>query len=50
VGPELFPVQIALAWLIRKGAFPIPGVKTESQAEDIAKAVRQISLLRRRTC
>ncbi len=31
------PVQIALAWLIRKGAFPIPGVKNQSQAEDIAK-------------
>lgn len=34
------PAQVALAWLIRKGALPIPGVKTVRQAEDAAAAMR----------
>jgi aryl-alcohol dehydrogenase-like predicted oxidoreductase len=29
------PVQVALNWVIAKGAVPIPGVKNKQQAEDV---------------
>ncbi len=33
------PVQVSLNWLICKGAVPIPGAKTASQAQDLAGAL-----------
>ena len=33
------PSQVALAWLIAKGAVPIPGAKNRSQAEQNAGAL-----------
>ena len=33
------PSQVALAWIIAKGAIPIPGAKSAKQAEDNAGAL-----------
>ena len=33
------PSQVALAWLVAKGAVPIPGAKNRAQAEDNAGAL-----------
>jgi aryl-alcohol dehydrogenase-like predicted oxidoreductase len=33
------PSQVALAWIIAKGAIPIPGAKNRHQAEDNAGAL-----------
>lgn len=36
---EKTPGQVALNWIICKGALPIPGAKTEHQAEQNAGAI-----------
>ncbi len=33
------PTQVALNWVICKGAFPIPGVKNKEQAGEVAGAI-----------
>jgi diketogulonate reductase-like aldo/keto reductase len=33
------PSQVALAWIIAKGVIPIPGAKSQKQAEDNAGAL-----------
>ncbi|MEM1598525.1 aldo/keto reductase [Pyrobaculum sp.] len=36
------PASVVLAWHVAKGAFPIPGVKTRSQAEDVVAALKLV--------